>query len=163
MEVASVLAGEAWSDHPGSVQPVLAAVARVVNDSVGEEDLAGLEHLIPAMIGTATDDVESYARLVFICATAALSKESVRHHPDIRAEVESARRMARRAGRPGAVIPDLLLSSPMAQRWYRRTAVRQAAMAAAAMAGNTAPDRIALCELLEACVRAVGRRLEVAC
>jgi hypothetical protein len=206
MELASVLAGETWSDHPASVQPVLAAVARVVNDRVGDRDRARLEPLVPAMIGTATDDIDSYARLVSICATAALNEERVRSHPDIRAEVESAQRMAQRAlfatarnaavgerfgrrtgpgshghpaapqadgrhggqgslegrGRTEVFVARLLASSPTAQRWYRRTAVRQAALSAAAMAGGGPSDRVALCELLRACVLALRREPEVA-
>ena len=164
MELASALAGETWSDHPASVQPVLAAVARVVNDRVGEQDRACLEQFLPAMIGTATDDIDSYARLVIVCATAALTEERVRSHPDIRAEVESARRMAQRAlsATTGAYIARLLASSPTVQRWYRRTAVRQAALSAAAMAGPGPSDRVALCELLRACVLALRREPGVA-
>jgi hypothetical protein len=206
MELASVLAGETWGDHPASVQPVLAAVARVVNDRVGEQDRARLEQLVPAMIGTAADDIDSYARLVLICSAAALNEERVRSHPDVRAEVESARRMAQRAlsatsrnaavgdrinrrtgpgshgqpvvpragqrrgsqdspgggGRTGAFIGRLLASSPTAQRWYRRTAVRQATLSASAMAGAGPSDRVALCELLRACVLALQREPELA-
>jgi hypothetical protein len=177
MELASVLAGETWSDHPASVQPVLAAVARVVNDRVGDQDRARLEQLVPAMIGTATDDIASYAGLVVICATAALGEERVRSHPDVRAELESARRMAQRAlsatsrnaaagertgRRTGRFMAGLLASSPMARRWYRRTAVRHAALSAAAMAGPGPSDRVALSEQLRACVLALRREPEVA-
>jgi hypothetical protein len=164
MELASVLAGETWSDHPASVQPVLAAVARLVNDRVSEQDRARLQQLVPAMIGTATDDIDSYARLVLICSTTALNEERVHSHPEVRAEVESAQRKARRAlsAPTGAFITRLLPSSPMAQRWYRRTAVRQAALSAAAMAGPAPADSVALCELLRACVLALRREPEVA-
>jgi hypothetical protein len=164
MELASALAGETWSDHPASVQPVLAAVARVVNDRVGEQDRARLEQLVPAMIGTATDDIQSYARLVLTCSAAALNEERVRGHPEICAEVESAQRMAQRArsATTGGFIARLLACSPMAQRWYRRTAVRQAALSAAAMAGPAPADSVALCELLSACVLVLRREPEVA-
>jgi hypothetical protein len=164
MELASVLAGERWSDHPASVHPVLAAVARVVNDRVSEQDRARLEQLVPAMIGTATDDIESDARLVLICSCAALAEESVRSHTEMRAEVEAAQRMAERAlaAPTGAFIATLLASSPTARRWYRRAAVRQAALSAAAMAGPAPSDRVALCELLTACVLALRREPEAA-
>jgi len=163
MELASVLAGETWGDHPASVHPALAAVARVVNDRVGERDRARLEQLIPAMIGTAADDIETYAGLVLTCSTAALNAERVRSHPDIRAEVESARKMAQRAlsATTGSLAGRLLASSPVAQRWYRRTAARQATLSAAAMAGPAPADSVALCELLRACVVAVWREPEV--
>ena len=165
MELASVLAGETWSDHPATVHSVLAAVARVVNDWVSAQDRAGLQQLVPAMIGTATDDIDSYARLVLICSSAALNEERVRSHPDVRADVESAQRMAQRAlsATTGVFIARLLASSPMAQRWYRRTAVRQAPLSAAAMAGPTPSDRAALCELLRACVLVLRREPGVDC
>jgi hypothetical protein len=166
MELASVLAGETWSDHPASVHPVLAAVARLVNDRIREQDRARLEPSVPAMIGTATGDIESYARLVLTCSTAALNSERVRSHPEIRAEVESAHRMAQRALSATAngrgFVARLLASSPVAQRWYRHAAVSQAALSAAAMAGPAPSDRVALCELLGACVLALGREPEVA-
>jgi hypothetical protein len=166
MELASVLAGETWSDHPASVHPVLAAVARLVNDRTREQDRARLEPSVPAMIGTATEDIESYARLVLTCSTAALNSERVRSHPEIRAEVESAQRMAQRALSAttggGGFLARLLASSPIAKRWYRHTAVSQAALSAAAMAGPSPSDRLALCELLGACVLAIRREPEVA-
>ena len=164
MELASILAGETWSDHPASVHPVLAAVARLVNDRIREPDRARLEPSVPAMVGTATDDIESYARLVLTCSTGALNSERVRSHPEIRAEVESAQRMAQRAlsATTGGFLVRILVSSPMAQRWYRRTAVRQAALSAAAMAGPAPADSVALCELLGACVLALRREPEVA-
>jgi len=164
MELASVLAGETWSDHPASVHPVIAAVARLVNDRIREQDRARLEQSVPAMIGTATDDIESYACLVLTCSTAALNQERVRGHPEVRAEVESAQRMAQRAlsATTGGYIARLLASSPMAQRWYRHTAVRQAALSAAAMAGPEPADSVALRELLGACVLALQREPEVA-
>lgn len=163
MELASVLAGETWSDHPATVHPVVAAVARVVNDWISEQDRARLQQLVPAMIGTATDDIESYARLALICSTTALNAERVRSHPEIRAEVQSAQRMARGAlsAPTGAFVTRILASAPMPQRWYRRTAVRQVALSAAAMAGPTPSDRVALCELLRACVLALRREPEV--
>jgi hypothetical protein len=37
MELASMLAGEPFSDHPQSVCPVIAALLRTYNDSVGDE------------------------------------------------------------------------------------------------------------------------------
>ena len=37
MEVTSVLAGERWTDAPRCTHPLLAAVARLVNDELGDE------------------------------------------------------------------------------------------------------------------------------
>jgi hypothetical protein len=55
MEAASWLAGEPWSDHPRSVHPVIARVARRANDRAGEVDRQRLWPLILASLGTGTD------------------------------------------------------------------------------------------------------------
>jgi hypothetical protein len=47
MELASLVAGEPWSDHPACVHPVLAAVARGVNDAVTEASRPRLGALVP--------------------------------------------------------------------------------------------------------------------
>jgi hypothetical protein len=47
MEYVSVLAGEPWSDHPRCTQPLLAAVARSVNDQVSSSARAELALVAP--------------------------------------------------------------------------------------------------------------------
>ena len=37
MELASFLAGERWSDHPQCTHPLLASVARMVNDATSDD------------------------------------------------------------------------------------------------------------------------------
>src|SRR5487761_220767 len=92
MELASALAGEPWSDHPACVHPVLAAVARAVNDRVGDAAREWLAPLVPQMIGTADAGPggrprpERCAQLVLLCARTAL-----RLSPFMAAEMESAR------------------------------------------------------------------------
>jgi hypothetical protein len=51
MELASFLAGERWSDHPECTHPLLAALARDVNDHVGDRTRPRLAPLIPDVIG----------------------------------------------------------------------------------------------------------------
>ncbi len=53
MEAAAWLAGEPWTDHPRSVHPVIAMVARAVNDSVSDAQRAKLWPLVIASVGTA--------------------------------------------------------------------------------------------------------------
>ena len=53
MEAASWLAGEPWSDHPRSVHPAIAGVARLVNDSVGDTERQSLWPLVLASLDTA--------------------------------------------------------------------------------------------------------------
>lgn len=56
MELASFLAGERWSDHPACTHPLLAELARYVNDLTGDDGRGRLAPLIPSVIGLAGDD-----------------------------------------------------------------------------------------------------------
>ena len=56
MELASYLAGEPWSDHPRCTHPLLAVLARAVNDHVSDAARPALAPLIPRVIGLAGDD-----------------------------------------------------------------------------------------------------------
>ena len=51
MELASLLAGERWSDHPACTHPLLAALARHVNDHTSDAGRQRLADLIPSVIG----------------------------------------------------------------------------------------------------------------
>lgn len=72
MEMASYLAGEKWSDHPTCTHPLLAHLARCVNDSVTDETRRRLAPMIPDVVGLATDDPRVTARLALHSALAAL-------------------------------------------------------------------------------------------
>ena len=56
MEFASFLAGEQWSDHPSCTHPLLAQVARRVNDHMGHAGRQQLVPLIPSVVGRLGDD-----------------------------------------------------------------------------------------------------------
>jgi hypothetical protein len=56
MEFASFLAGEQWSDHPPCTHPLLAQLARQVNDSLSDGDRQQLVPLIPMVVGRRGDD-----------------------------------------------------------------------------------------------------------
>jgi hypothetical protein len=51
MELASVLAGEPWSDRPRCTHPLLAHVARLVNDQTSDEGRRRLAPHIPSVVG----------------------------------------------------------------------------------------------------------------
>lgn len=57
MEWASLLAGERWSDHPSCTHPLLAHLARSVNDRVGDARRQRLVPLIPDVIGLRSEDL----------------------------------------------------------------------------------------------------------
>ena len=50
MELASVLAGERWSDHPSCTHPLLAYLARLVNDHTSDDGRQKLAPLIPSVV-----------------------------------------------------------------------------------------------------------------
>jgi hypothetical protein len=56
MELASVLAGERWSDHPASTHPLLGQLARQVNDVTSDAERQLLAPLIPSVVGRRGDD-----------------------------------------------------------------------------------------------------------
>jgi len=72
MELASFLAGERWSDRPTCTHPLLAEVARNVNDRTSDAERSQLAPLIPSVIGLTTDDPRADARIALSCALPAL-------------------------------------------------------------------------------------------
>jgi hypothetical protein len=56
MEFASYLAGETWSDHPSCTHPLLASLARMVNDCSSDAARSRLVPLIPDVIGLTSND-----------------------------------------------------------------------------------------------------------
>jgi hypothetical protein len=72
MEFASLLACERWSDHPACTHPLLATVARDVNDHTSDAGRSRLADLIPSVIGLTGDDLHIDARIALRSATMAL-------------------------------------------------------------------------------------------
>ena len=56
MELASLLAGERWSDHPSCTHPLLAQLARQINDHTSDAGRQQLLPLIPSVVGRHGDD-----------------------------------------------------------------------------------------------------------
>lgn len=72
MELASFMAGERWSDHPGCTHPLLASLARLVNDHTTDDGRHRLVPLIPDVIGVVSDDPRVDVRIALRSACAAL-------------------------------------------------------------------------------------------
>ncbi|TDW86248.1 hypothetical protein [Kribbella sp. VKM Ac-2566] len=72
MEFASYLAGEPWSDHPSCTHPLLAGVARDVNDCTTDSGRSRLAPLIPSVIGLTPDDPHVVPRVTARCIQHAL-------------------------------------------------------------------------------------------
>ena len=56
MELASLLAGERWSDHPSCTHPLLGQLAREVNDLTSDAERQQLLPLISSVVGRRGDD-----------------------------------------------------------------------------------------------------------
>lgn len=99
MEIASVLAGERWSDSPRCTHPVLAAVARLVNDAVSDTARPQLAGMVPDLVGAVGDRCTTAPDLVVRCARTAQRYEPSARWPE-RAIDRAKRRLARQTGRP---------------------------------------------------------------
>ncbi|GAA2869847.1 hypothetical protein [Nonomuraea rubra] len=101
MELASYLAGERWSDHPACTHPLLAALARLVNDNTSDESRAKLVRLVPSIIGLASDDLRVDAHIALRCATTALPVAAAERQLALAVSVLAAEEMlARLDGAP---------------------------------------------------------------
>ena len=67
-----MLAGERWSDHPACTHPLLARLARHVNDYTSDAARSRLAELVPSVIGLTRNDPHIDAGIALRCATTAL-------------------------------------------------------------------------------------------
>lgn len=72
MEFASYLAGERWSDHPSCTHPLLAQLARGVNDQMSDIGRERLVPLIPSVVGLNSDDASIDVGIALRSAATAL-------------------------------------------------------------------------------------------
>jgi hypothetical protein len=83
MELASVLAGEPFSDRPECIHPTLAKVARMVNDQVGDDERQRLVPLLPQMMGSPRSGERVGLIIALTCldhATSGTSQRKVNRH-----------------------------------------------------------------------------------
>lgn len=79
MEFASYLAGERWSDHPACTHPLLASVARQVNDALSDTSRLQIAPLIPRVIGLTGSDKRIDAVVAMHAAGTALPLAPMSH------------------------------------------------------------------------------------
>ena len=124
MELASYLAGERWSDHPACTHPLLAAVARDVNDYTSDAGRARLAGLIPSVIGLAGEDLHIDARIALHCTRTALPVVAAERQQVMAVSVLACERvLAALAGRPADRLEEqsqrALAQVPHAAQWAR--------------------------------------------
>ena len=128
MEFASLLAGEPWSDHPSCTHPLLAAVARLVNDCTSDAGRSRLVELIPSVIGLTGEDPRIDARIALTSARLALPVVAAERQRVLAVAVLSCERvLADLEGRPADSLEDASRSAltqvPHAARWAERFVV----------------------------------------
>ena len=124
MELASYLAGERWSDHPACTHPLLAAVARDVNDYTSDAGRARLAGLIPSVIGLTGEDLHIDARIALRCARMALPVAAAERQQTMAVSVLACERVvADLDGRPAGWLTEqsrlALAQAPRAAQWAR--------------------------------------------
>ena len=122
MELASYLAGERWSDHPDCTHPLLASVARLVNDYTSDEARPRLAGLIPSVIGLTSDDPHVDALIALRSARLALPVVSAERQRVMAVSVLVCERvLADLDGRPAGSMHDasrrVLEEVPHAAEW----------------------------------------------
>jgi hypothetical protein len=134
MELVSYLAGERWGAHPACTHPLLAALARDVNDHTGDAGLARLAMLAPSLIGLTGDDLHLDARIALACARTALPVVAASRQQVMAVCVLACERMlADLDGRPAGSLEEqsraVLAQVPHAAQWARSFAARSFARA----------------------------------
>jgi hypothetical protein len=125
MEFASLLAGERWSDHPACTHPLLAAVARHVNDYTSDAGRSRLAQLIPSVIGLTGDDLHIDAEIALGAARLALPVAAAERQGVLAVAVLSCERVLaelddRTAGTLGERSRAALAQAPHAAAWAAR-------------------------------------------
>jgi len=126
MEYASFLAGEQWSDHPRCTHPLLAGVARDINDHTSDAGRSRLAPLIPSVVGLNGDDPRVDIGIAARCAMVALPVVAEPRQRALATGLLGARRILTSLDEQSSIFDagnlfddvDLALSSaPHAMRW----------------------------------------------
>jgi hypothetical protein len=159
MEFASFLAGERWSDHPACTHPLLAHLARLVNDHTSDAGRHHLVPLIPAVIGLTSHDPHVDVRIALRAATTALPVVAEERQRVMAVAVLAANRLlADLDGRPPGSLDDesrqALSEVPHAAKWAGRF-TREAPISLTAFRRRGAPSAVtqAVVGIAAACVQ----------
>jgi hypothetical protein len=124
MELASFVAGERWSDHPACTHPLLASLARLVNDATSDAGRGRLAPLIPDVIGLVSGDPRLDVRIALRSATAALPVAAAERQRAMAVAVIVAVRLLDQPGEPMGALEEeshwALAHVPDAAEWAAR-------------------------------------------
>ena len=148
MELAAAWLGEPHTDRPRGVDPLLAAVARVVNDSVSDAARARLVPLVSDLLGSRLDPLARECVTELVCARALHAGPLSLWAPRLRRAQRAAQRKLTVTG-----------SGPVARtrEWQQRRQERTVTLAAASLAFAPLQDYDdEMISLLGDCMVAVG-------
>jgi hypothetical protein len=158
MELASYLSGEKWSDHPRCTHPLLASLARSVNDCTTDAGRSRLALLIPSVIGLTGDDVRIDASIALRAARTALPVVAADRQRVMAVAVLTADRiLAEGESRSPQDLDEssrrVLDDAPDAARWARHFS-REIGISANGFRRHSAPStvRTAVLAVADACV-----------
>jgi hypothetical protein len=168
MEFASYLAGERWSDHPACTHPLLAALARDVNDLTTDAARGELMPLVTRVIGLNGDDWRITTDVAMLAANAALPIASMERQRALAAGIlgilasSGTLELAELAEEAFAQTPDserwaraYLAASPLARPFGAHAAAAIIHMSVVGIALACVPDADArLADLLERAIEA---------
>jgi hypothetical protein len=157
MEFASYLAGERWSDHPECTDPVLAALARGVNDGVSDARRDELVHQIPRVVGLRGDDSTIGLVVALRAAIAALPVASMDRQRSLAVGILTVRRALAAARIDRAELEfaaeQALHDAPDARRWaLDHLATARTASGSLHPSATLAITRIAAAGIAQACI-----------
>ena len=143
MEFASYLAGERWTDHPACTHPLLAELARQVNDHVSDETRQTFLGLVPDVIGLTGSDLRIDLGIALRAARTALPVVPEEWQRVMAVAVLTCERLlAELDGRPSTALSrhsqEVLALAPGAATWARRYR-RGGAISRRAFRRETAP------------------------
>ena len=179
MEMASFLAGEKWSDHPSCTHPLLASLARMVNDCLGDEDRPRIAGFIPDVVGLTSDSLEVDVAIAVRAAAATLPIAPAVRQNVMAVGLLTSQRILHTLDHVDpeleALCREAFLAAPEAHGWALRYA-RESRTSERTFRRQTAPHIVAyavegiaaacvadpateLVRLLESCIRDTARRV----
>ena len=158
MEFASYLAGESWSDHPACTHPVLASLARMVNDCTSDDARSRLTELIPSVIGLNGDDPRVQVLVSLRAAATAIPVVSLERQRALAVGLLSCERnlslLDAATPQTDALIRSALDRAPNAERWARDFIASVRSWSRAAFTPRSADTilRVSVQGIAEACI-----------
>ncbi len=124
MEFASYLAGEKWSDQPACTHPLLAGLARLVNDNVTDDTRVTMVELVPRVVGLNSTDSRLHAAICIRAASIALPLSPRAHQRALAVGLLACERYLEETETTlpeefGPLIGDAFAQAPSAEQWAR--------------------------------------------